>query len=150
MNNQPNGDIPVEIVGDSAAIESANHKEELVSVEYSSLHIGPLPHPELLGKYESIIPGAADRIIAMAENEMANRHNMNKKQWNIGLLGVISAFVLGLATISGGVIAICLDHAVPGSIVSLGGLGTIVSTFIYGTNPMKSKKGDENKNTSDK
>jgi hypothetical protein len=33
---------------------------------------GPIPAPELLAKYNSALPGAADRIISMAEGEASH------------------------------------------------------------------------------
>lgn len=39
---------------------------------------GPIPPPDILEKYENILPGAMDRIIAMAENESKHRHEMEK------------------------------------------------------------------------
>jgi uncharacterized membrane protein len=35
----------------------------------------PLPHPSELEHYENILPGAAARIIAMAENQSKHRQN---------------------------------------------------------------------------
>jgi uncharacterized membrane protein len=40
----------------------------------SSEWIAPLPPPTVLEGYESLVPGAADRIIQMAEREQAHRH----------------------------------------------------------------------------
>jgi uncharacterized membrane protein len=37
---------------------------------------GPLPTPEELFQYNQLIPGAAERIIAMAEREQAHRMNL--------------------------------------------------------------------------
>lgn len=37
---------------------------------------GPLPTPEELFQYNNLLPGAADRIIAMAEREQAHRVNL--------------------------------------------------------------------------
>ena len=39
---------------------------------------GPLPPPEVLEGYDQIIPGAAERIVAMAEKEQAHSHQMEK------------------------------------------------------------------------
>lgn len=39
-----------------------------------TLYQGPLPAPEALERYESTLPGAANRIICMAEDEMKHRH----------------------------------------------------------------------------
>jgi uncharacterized membrane protein len=39
-------------------------------------HSGPIPAPQDLFQYDQLIPGAADRIIAMAEREQAHRMNI--------------------------------------------------------------------------
>ncbi len=39
---------------------------------------GPLPSPEILAQYNALIPGAADRIIAMAENDSAHLQTIEK------------------------------------------------------------------------
>ena len=36
---------------------------------------GPLPHPDILARYENILPGIADRIVRMAEAEHNARHS---------------------------------------------------------------------------
>jgi len=41
--------------------------------------VGPLPHPEVLKKYEQILPGAADRIIKLAEHQLAHRQDIEKQ-----------------------------------------------------------------------
>ena len=38
---------------------------------------GPLPSPEILAGYESILPGAAERILRMAEKSQDNRHEIS-------------------------------------------------------------------------
>lgn len=39
---------------------------------------GPLPHPQLFREYEDILPGAADRIITMAERQQEHRMQLEK------------------------------------------------------------------------
>jgi uncharacterized membrane protein len=39
-------------------------------------HSGPIPAPQDLFQYDQLTPGAADRIIAMAEREQAHRMNI--------------------------------------------------------------------------
>lgn len=48
---------------------------ESISVSQSSHYSGPLPMPEDLEKYDKVVPGAAERIISMAEKEMKHRHD---------------------------------------------------------------------------
>lgn len=54
----------------------------MVSVEQSSSFAGPLPPPSLFNGYEKTLPGAADRILTMAEKEQENRHFNNKEMLN--------------------------------------------------------------------
>jgi len=46
----------------------------------AEIHQGPLPHPEVLRQYDQLSPGAADRIITMAEGEAAHRREMERQQ----------------------------------------------------------------------
>lgn len=39
---------------------------------------GPLPPPALFEHYEKALPGSADRILRMAENEQTHRHDWEK------------------------------------------------------------------------
>lgn len=45
-----------------------------------TIRTGPLPTPEELFHYQQLIPGSADRIIAMAEREQAHRMNVEDMQ----------------------------------------------------------------------
>ena len=40
---------------------------------------GPLPPPEILAKYNSVVPNAAERIITMAETQAAHRQRIESK-----------------------------------------------------------------------
>lgn len=59
---------------------------------------GPIPPPDIIEKYERILPGAADRIITMAEQQATHRQAMEKKmiesESRDGLLGIIFAFFI--------------------------------------------------------
>ncbi|MDP1633348.1 MAG: DUF2335 domain-containing protein [Gallionellaceae bacterium] len=50
-----------------------------VQVSHQKVHHGPLPAPEDLQRYDELLPGAAERIIAMAEMEQRHRHEQEKK-----------------------------------------------------------------------
>lgn len=51
---------------------SKEQQRQQAEITFQSHHqySGPLPKPEDLAKYEQVIPGAAERIIKMAEREM--------------------------------------------------------------------------------
>lgn len=44
-----------------------------------SHHQGPLPAPEDLQRYNELLPGAAERIIKMAEAEQQHRHEQERR-----------------------------------------------------------------------
>lgn len=50
---------------------------EIIRYEQQSFS-GPVPHPDHLAGYEKTLPGAADRILIMAEKEQEHRHEMEK------------------------------------------------------------------------
>lgn len=65
-------------------------------VEYQ----GPLPTAGQLDKYELVLPGAAERIVTMAEKEQTNRHFLER-------VGLIGGFFMWLALL---VAAVLLAH----------------------------------------
>ena len=100
-------------------------------------YMGPLPPPELFAQYEQILPGAADRILNMAERQSLHRQTKEliqvKTESRDSLLGIISAFLISVITIIAGVYVIKSGHAVSGTILGTTGLVSLVSVFIYGT-----------------
>ena len=50
----------------------------LYAVEESSSFRGPLPPPEMLKGYESVLKGASERIFAMAEKQQEHRMHIEK------------------------------------------------------------------------
>lgn len=84
-----------------------------MSLKLSS-HKGPLPSPEQFREYEAICPGAADRIIKMAENEGDHRRNLEsqmvkatiateRRSQYLGLLVYLTSLGVGAYLLSAGV-----------------------------------------------
>lgn len=66
----------------SALVPSAQRGQviaQVVSLITEERFSGPIAHPKHLREYEEICPGAADRIMRMAENNMAHHHAMQEK-----------------------------------------------------------------------
>ena len=115
--------------------------------QIQQIYSGPLPQPEDLEKYNTIVPGAAERIIIMAEKQAKHRQELEKIAIKSGdrnsLLGQIFGFIIGLAAISAGSYGIYKG-------VNLGGIATIISTigalvyvFVYGSQQRRKER--ENK-----
>jgi uncharacterized membrane protein len=51
---------------------------QVLSVIHEEQFSGPIAHPRHLREYEEVLPGAADRIISMAENNLRQRREMEK------------------------------------------------------------------------
>jgi uncharacterized membrane protein len=97
----------------------------------------PLPHPSEFESYEAILPGAAERILAMAENQSNHRQTLEKKAIYIesrnSLLGIIAALAIGITGLLIAGFCIYNGHDTAGA--ALGGttLVSLVGVFIYGT-----------------
>ena len=97
---------------------------------------GPLPPPDELEKYERVAPGAAKRIIAMAEKQSNHRYELERtsvdKEYKQAGKGQNYAGILGALAIIFGTIAGMLGAQLTGSLI--GGLVVVglVSVFIRG------------------
>ncbi|MDM0534830.1 DUF2335 domain-containing protein [Clostridium perfringens] len=130
-------------------VKAVKMKRKIVKASFS----GPLPHPGILRGYDEVCPGAADRIIKMAEDQMHHRQNMEKNFLHSNsrnsLLGIVFAFILGIVIIIGGIYCVAIGKQVSGLIFGGAGLSTIIIAFIRGTRmsigEMKSKNDTEDK-----
>lgn len=115
-----------------------------VSRSQFSYNKGPLPLASELVKYNEACPGAADRIIAMAERQSEHRQVLEKtvvkSQTRNSLFGVIFAFIICVVTVIAGAYCVYNGSGWPGAALGLGGLASICGVFIYGTNNAKPKK----------
>ena len=107
---------------------------------------GPLPHPEVLRKFEEIIPGSAKQIIEQANKQTDHRIDIEKQVIKSDIiksyLGLVFGFILGLLGIGGGIYAITLGHNIFGPILSGGTLASLVYAFIYGTKTRKEERSE--------
>jgi uncharacterized membrane protein len=90
-----------------------------------------------MAKYEEICPGLSDRIMAMAENQIKHRqeieHIVIKANSRNSALGVVFAFILAVLTLASGTFCIYLGENILGTFIGGAGLAAIVGAFIYGT-----------------
>lgn len=133
---------------------SPEEKHETVSLLQAAIQIsgysGPLPKPEDLAKYEQILPGSADRIIRMAEQQGAHRQNLERvvvesnavvQKW-----GLVCAFVIAMSAISGGIWLSSKGMSGVGLTSIIGALVALVGVFIFGKSEQKKelkRKSDE-------
>ena len=139
--------LPIEQkAGDLSASDIAQRDGIPQIVQSQSVFVGPLPHPDMLRQYDDIVPGAGERILAMTENEGEHRRSLEAKllaaESRLSLLGVVSAFVLGLCTIVGGIVCILKGQPFGGTFLGSAGLAGLVWAFISGTRQRATQRGD--------
>lgn len=104
------------------------------SVELSS-YSGPLPHPDILRDFEEILPGSAKRIFTQFEEQSAHRRSMEAEVITSGAfsqrMGTISASLIGLAGVTGGLWLTHEGKSVAGLSSLFGTLATLVGTYFY-------------------
>ncbi len=131
-------------------LESNRSLGAVVRTESSALHAGPLPHPDQFRQYEETLPGAADRILTMAEQESQHRQLMERSvldleeasielqrevtreeiaQSRLGL--VIGAFISVILVVTALVVAV-IGHPWPAVVIGTADIVALASIFVYG------------------
>ena len=150
--------IPPEIVQSlpaqlQEALKDPGTEAQLLSftAAFANWWSGPYPPPQLLRGYEDVLPGSADRIIKMAEEQQRHRHHLEKttvegagKRAHQGLwLGfVISLVVLGLGTA-----VILLGHEAAGATIMSVDVVALAGVFVYGRREQRKEREEKHAQT---
>jgi len=114
-----------------------------VSKSEMSVHSGPLPDPMILKLYNELVPGAAERILQMAEKEQLNRHQIDSQLTNsaiiMGYLGI--SFALISVTIISGLVyfAIIKGLDTTASAIGVGAIASVAGVFMIFKRSLKNK-----------
>jgi len=107
------------------------HNEVLVSSQFS----GPLPPPDALAHYNNIIPGAAERILRMAESEAENRHrNERKVVDNVvrsSFLGIFFAFASVVLMVVLAYFALIYEYPTVATSIVVINIASVAGIFIF-------------------
>lgn len=107
-----------------------------IEAHYESYQ-GPLPRPFDLREYESIVPGAADRILRMAENQSEHRQFLEKAvirgDSRRAFCGLWVGGFISFSVLVGAVFLIFTGHDVAGAVVCGLDIASLASVFVYGT-----------------
>lgn len=126
------------------------HQKEQESTHYLAAqhYSGPIPQPTDFEKYEKVLPGSADRILKMAENQSLHRQTLEKSVVYSGVQdskrGQYFAFLLALVIIIGGFYLIAIDKDVVGVVAIVGSVGTLVTIFLYGRKSERDEREKKN------
>ena len=113
-----------------------DNKQHLQIVQQSQFS-GPLPPPAILAQYDKVVPGAAERILAMAEEQSRHRRAIELQVVSSEIAdarrGLRYGLVIGVTAIVGGVVISLYGYPVAGTIFGGAFLVALVGTFIYGS-----------------
>jgi uncharacterized membrane protein len=129
----------------SSSQESSSEKSarQLLSEEYSIHFSGPLPPPQILERYEKTLPGAADRLLTMAEKHQDQRHERNtgliRRNFALEMGGMVFAFIVLILFISGGIALLLAGHEPAGYFSLFGPAAVIVLIKLFTSKPIGSK-----------
>jgi uncharacterized membrane protein len=133
--SQPESDqgaFPATKAGAEQSISVTVAQKQLSASSFS----GPLPPPHTLSEYESVFPGCAERIVAMAERQSSHRQQLENSRIEASNRtehrGQIFAFIIALAAILGGVYLISIGKDASGLTAIIAALGSLVDAFVYG------------------
>ena len=97
---------------------------------------GPLPSPDILARYNQLIPGAAGRIIAMAETDAMHLQSMEEMRLSASFqerrLGQIFGFSIAVMGLSASVFLAVTGHEITASVLGGATLISLVSVFVIG------------------
>jgi uncharacterized membrane protein len=81
---------------------------------------GPLPPSSEFAQYEKALPGAAERILALAEKEVEHRHKADnkviEKTFRFNNIGQMLSFILSVLSL--GAVCLCVVLSQPGASIA--------------------------------
>jgi uncharacterized membrane protein len=105
---------------------------------------GIFPPPGFLKGYEEVLPGAADRIFKLTENNADQRIKRETKKLAIesrnSLLGLVFGFIIAVAFLSGAVYLTVKGYPIPGTLLGTLDIVSLVSVFVIGTKSKQKEK----------
>lgn len=113
-------------------------------IEEHESYAGPIPHPDLLRRFNEIVPGAAERIIAMAESQQRHRQDLertvvrggSKRSW----MGLFAGLIVTLAFLFVSAGLIRDGHEVAGSVLGTVDLVALVTVFVLGVTNQRQER----------
>ena len=102
---------------------------------------GPVPHPEIVEKYEKILPGAAKNIFENWNKQVEHRQHLEKEVINSDIkkskIGLFLGFIIVMTAIVGGIITALQGQLLFGGGITFTGLAFIVIAFVTNKFPKK-------------
>src|SRR5215813_4581932 len=104
-------------------------------VHHQTTYQGPLPRPDNFKRYNRVLPGAADRILRMAEKQAAHRQQLEssalKGDLLKSMLGTVLAYITFAGPMFGAVYLLMHDKPIQSLVALIVALGSAFGPKIY-------------------
>jgi uncharacterized membrane protein len=130
--------------GEDAASQQTASVLQIQSQLIAESFSGPLPHPDILAKFEQVMPGLAGRIMKMAEKQSAHRQSLETTVVNSDVrrawAGLWTGFVIGMTGIIGGVILGLFGQTALSGLFGGAALVSLAAVFVHGTKSRREER----------
>ncbi len=108
-------------------VGSVSYREEQFS--------GPLPSPNILADYDSVVPGTAKLMVEIMQNQAKRRMELERSLTRFWIFQVVlsqvMAFILAMTGILGGIYLTANDQSVVGLVAITASIGSLVGVFLW-------------------
>lgn len=139
-DTQPQGDLD-RLPDDTQPVLETEVQQQESLVAQTELFQGPLPPPGHLAAYDQIVPGAAERILRMAEDQAEHRRGLesivvhsNVKQETRGQW---FGFVIAMTAILGGIYLMDSGKSLWGAATAIAAIVGLVGLFVWSKRQQK-------------
>ena len=109
--------------------------------------VGPLPPPATLKQYDDVLPGGAERIMALAELQSAHRQELEKKVVDSNCrnerLGTVLGFILAMTALCGGFALVAYGKDAGGIAAIVTSLASLAGVFIYSKRKQQQERAEK-------
>lgn len=131
----------------SKDLQNDDRSNSVIVQQRSVSFSGPLPPPEILQKFNEVVPGSAERIIKMAEEQSVHRRALEKKVIDSDIagskLGQILGFIIAIAGLVVALLTAIFGNAIAGGFIGVGTLASLVSVFMYGSKTRSKERAEK-------
>jgi uncharacterized membrane protein len=117
--------------------DAAGQRSITVARAHMETFSGPLPHPEILARYDQIHPGAASKIIETAHSQTEHRMRLEKKAIDSEIFranaGLAAAVSVSLSVLASGTAMVLRGHDWAGGTIITGVMVGVITAFLVGT-----------------
>ncbi|GET07675.1 hypothetical protein SY111_02990 [Ligilactobacillus agilis] len=150
MNEEHQNDLQGNSTNVDKVIDSVKklpREEQEMAISKLEMYSGPIPHPDILKKYDELDPGAAKLIIENGVKESEHRRKLElqamsytakdskRREW--------MGFTLGIIIISVGALLIYLGHTITGTLLSGISAVSLVGLFVGSSEETKNKEAND-------